>query len=220
MHVEKVLIEGNAFPGLFARASDSIALTGFVPEGFRRTLRRILGARVVEVGVAGSNLVGLYCVMNSNGVLLPGMARAEEARALAREGLNAVMLKTRHTALGNNIVANDRGAVANPRMSREELGRAGDALGVEVVPMTIAGYNTVGSVCVATNRGFLAHNECSEEKLKEIEEVLKVRGGIGTCNMGAPFVGLCVVANSRGYLAGEPTTGFELARIDQALGFV
>ncbi|MEM3030952.1 MAG: translation initiation factor IF-6 [Candidatus Micrarchaeia archaeon] len=220
MHAARVLVEGNAFPGLFARASEAIAITGRAPPGFRRALERVLGTTVLETGIAGSPLAGLYCALNSNGIVLPATALGEEVAALKRAGLNTAVLRTPHTALGNNIVANDRGALANPRMKRGEVAEVSDALGVEVVPASIAGYNTVGSVCVATNRGFLAHNDAGEEELRAIESVLKVKGGIGTCNMGVPFVGLCLVANSRGYLAGEPTTGFELARIDQALELV
>ncbi|MEM4389466.1 MAG: translation initiation factor IF-6 [Candidatus Micrarchaeia archaeon] len=220
MHAAKVLIEGNAFPGLFARASESIAVVGRAPPDFRRALGRVLRTDVLEIGIADSNLVGLYCVLNSHGIVLPAIAFSEEIAALKRAGLNVAVVRTQYTALGNNIVANDKGALANPRMRREEMARISDALGVEVVPTSIAGYNTVGSVCVATNRGFLAHNDANAEELQTIESVLKVKGGIGTCNMGVPFVGLCLVANSRGYLTGEPTSGFELARIDQALGMV
>jgi len=38
--------------------------------------------------------------------------------------------------------------------------------------------------------------------------------------MGVPFVGLCVIANSNGSIAGEITSGFELQRMDEALGFM
>jgi len=56
--------------------------------------------------------------------------------------------------------------------------------------------------------------------LKKIEDVLKVEGDIGTVSFGSPFVGASLLANSRGFLVSEQTTGPELQRIDEALGFL
>jgi len=39
-------------------------------------------------------------------------------------------------------------------------------------------------------------------------------------NFGQDMVGAGLVANSRGYVVGEDTTGFELGIVEQALGFV
>ena len=39
-------------------------------------------------------------------------------------------------------------------------------------------------------------------------------------NFGFPFVKSGLIANSNGYLAGSRTTGIELGRIDEALGFL
>jgi translation initiation factor 6 len=43
---------------------------------------------------------------------------------------------------------------------------------------------------------------------------------VGTACAGLKFVGLCVVANSKGALAGSSTTGPELGRIESSLGFI
>jgi translation initiation factor 6 len=58
------------------------------------------------------------------------------------------------------------------------------------------------------------------DELKQIEKILKVEGDIGTANFGSPFVGAFILANSHGYLVSEQTTGPELGRIDETLGFI
>ena len=40
---------------------------------------------------------------------------------------------------------------------------------------------------------------------------------IGTINHGVPFIGSGLVANSKGALVGDLTTGIELGRIEEAL---
>ena len=219
MHAEKVLVEGNAFPGLFARSSDKITLTGMVPEKFASSMERVLKTRVARIGLCGSSLCGIFSVINSTGIIVPHLALSSEIAQLKKLGLNVLALKGRHSAVGNNLIANDRGAIANPRMDKKTLKLAADALGVEITQMEIAGHQTVGSVCIATNRGFLAHHNTRDDELEKIESALRVKGGIGTLDMGVPFVGLCAVANSSGFVVGEPTSGFELARMDEALGF-
>ena len=220
MFAEKILVEGNAFPGLFARSSDSLTITGFIQEKFKLALERVLQTKIISIGLAGSNLAGIYCALNSKGIVVPHFALASEVRALKSLGLNVLVLKGRFTAIGNNVVANDSGAVANPFMSREEVEQVSDALGVEVVQRPIAGHTTVGSACVATNKGFLAHRDAGEEELEELGKIFKVRGGIGTCNMGVPYTRISLVANSKGFVYGERTSGFELSRIVESLGFL
>jgi len=43
---------------------------------------------------------------------------------------------------------------------------------------------------------------------------------IGTINYGFPLVGSSLLANTKGYVAGLETTGIELGRIEEALGFI
>ncbi len=43
---------------------------------------------------------------------------------------------------------------------------------------------------------------------------------IGTINYGGPLVGSGLLANDHGYICGSDTSGPELGRIDQALGYI
>ena len=53
-----------------------------------------------------------------------------------------------------------------------------------------------------------------------IEEVLGVPPMVGTVSFGSPYVGAGVCASNKGAISGTQTTGPELNRIEDALGFL
>jgi translation initiation factor 6 len=211
----QVNVHGESFIGLLGFATDKYAI---LSENFPKN--DVLDVPVLNTRIYGTNLVGLFCQGNSNGILLPYFVSDEDLRKVgdfARDfGLNVGKVNDKHTALGNLIACNDRGALVSPLIEEDTIG---DVLGVEVVKTRIANSNETGSCITATNKGFLAHND-AENQLNEIGNVLKVKGLCGTVNYGFPFVKSGVIANSNGYLAGMRTSGIELGRIEDALGFL
>lgn len=215
-------VYGNPFIGIYARLTDRFAIVGTtIPEKFIRGVEAIQ-AKAIKTTISDSDLTGLYCVANSNGIGLTPLASKEERAKLADlTGMNVEILKTEFTAVGNNIVVNDNGALMNPRLYEHDLVRQiRDLLGVEAVSLAVAGYNTVGAMVLATNKGFIAHPNASEKEISEIGSVLNVKGGIGTANGGVPFVPICVIANKKGVIFGEETTGFETHRINECLDLI
>jgi len=95
-----------------------------------------------------------------------------------------------------------------------------DCLGVETEYCNLAGMSTVGSAGIATNKGCLLHRDASGDEIKIVEQILKVNVGIGTANFGSPFVGCCIIANNNDVIVGESTTGPEITRMQEALGFI
>ena len=77
-----------------------------------------------------------------------------------------------------------------------------------------------GMAGIATNKGVLVHPKASQEEISVIEELFALPVDIGTVNFGSPLVGSGLIANSKGYVAGEETTGPELSRIEDALGYL
>jgi len=221
LHAEKSVVDGNPFVGLFARGNDRLTLVSMsAPEKFTSKCHSVLKTEIRHVSVAGSNLVGLFTAMNSNGAVLPSTASKAEAREIKGLGLDVAILSGRLTAVGSNILVNDKAAVVNPLMGKVDMAAIADCLGVEVVKRRVVGYATVGCAGVVTNRGLLLHGAAEDEELHALEKIFHVKGAIGTANMGVPFVGICMVANSQGYIAGKHTSGFEMSRIDEALGFI
>ena len=121
--------------------------------------------------------------------------------------INIGRLASKCTAIGNMISCNDHAAIVSPRIS--EIETIKEVLDVRIVQREIAGHDEVGACCIATNKGFLIH-----------PGILKGDGLTGSVNLGFPFIKSGLVANSNGYLTGARTTGIELGRIDEALGFL
>ncbi len=72
---------------------------------------------------------------------------------------------------------------------------------------------------VATNKGVLAHKDATREELEFLEQIFELPVDIGSVNFGVPAIGSALLANSKGYAAGNETTGAELGRIVDAFGF-
>ncbi len=212
---------GNPWIGMFIRTNDS---TTIMPvdsmDKVVAAVRESLMTEVVKVGMSDSNLLGVYVAMNSNGVVLPNIVREDEAAAIRKAGLNVYVSKELNNAHGNNVAANDKGGIINPHVSPAEARAMGDVLGVELVPMSIAGYTTVGSACIATNGGFLAHYRATDGELSALKDALKVYGNKGTVNTGTGFVSYGAIVNKNGYIVGEDTTPFEIGRLEEALGLI
>jgi len=66
----------------------------------------------------------------------------------------------------------------------------------------------------------LCHPQASESELETLEDHLDVYADLGTINYGTPLLGSGLVANDESYLVGEDTTGPELGRIEDTLGFL
>ncbi|VVC01848.1 Translation initiation factor 6 [uncultured archaeon] len=218
MPAQKTHNYGNPHIGLFARASDRLAVADIsASPKFLSSLEQ-LRVPVVKATFGGSGLAGIFASLNSNGVIVPPSCSREEIALFKSHGLNVAAIPGQFSAAGNNIAANDSGAVANPEMPRAVLKRISDCLGVEAVPMRVAGHVTSGSCVIATNRGFAAHNRCTEQELKELQSILGVPGSNCTLNAGVAAVSIGAVANSNGALFGESSTGFEVGRAAGALG--
>lgn len=220
MPVSKSHNFGNPHIGLFARASDRLVAADVSASPKFLSALEQLGVPVLKTGFSGSGLMGIFLAMNSNGAIVPPTCSKEEIGLLRSHGLNVASISAQFSAAGNNIAANDRAAIANPELSRPTITRISDCLGVEVVQRPVAGYTTVGSCLVATNKGFAAHNRATEEELKELQSILGVPGANCTLNTGMAFVSLGVVANSKSAIFGESSTGFEVGRVEGALGLV
>lgn len=214
---------GSASIGVYSLATEKMTI---VPPQFSeskaRRFEECLKAKVARTLIGGSVLIGALANANSNGLLLPSFTRDEEVQSIKSvfPDVNIKVMDTRRTAYGNMILANDYGAVVDPRLKNQDMKNISDALGVEVVTGEIAGLPYVGSLAIATNKGVLAHPMIKEEEQKLLKEVLKVPFEVGTVNCGIPYVGSGLIGNSHGALVGFVTTGPELFIIENALDLV
>lgn len=212
---------GNPWLGLFIRTNDEITIVPVdTPPKLCAVIEEQLKTVIVKVSIGYSNLLGRYTVMNSNGIVVPNITNDEEIGILKKAGLNIHKSSEKMNAHGNNVVVNDEGGVINRRVRKSERAAIEDTLGVELLEGSIANYSTVGSACIATNKGFLIHYNASNDDVKLAENALHVRGERGTVNMGTGFVALGFVCNKNGCLAGALSSAFEVGRARSALGFI
>ena len=222
MAIFRFSLFGSASIGVYSLATDKmVIIPPQAPVNKAERLQEWLKAKVIRTTIGQSVLIGALTCANSNGIVLPHFVREEEVEAVkSASDFNMNVMETRKTAYGNLILANDHGALVDPRIKRRDLRRIGDALGVEVVSGEIAGLPYVGSLATATNRGALAHPLLREDEEKVLKDVLGVEVDVGTINCGIPYVGTGLIGNIHSVVAGTITTGPELFIIGQALDVV
>lgn len=219
-HIGRINFNGDPNLGFYTIPTDEFCIVGnnLTKKNIEK-IKEILKVDVVRASISGSELVGLFSTANKNGIVLPRIAKDKEVKYFKKLGWNVYVADVKQTALGNLILVNDKGCVISRELEKikKELE---ECLGVPVRVGTIAGLDVVGSAGFVTNQGLLVHRDCKEKEMKILEKTLKVEGDIGTVSFGSPFVGASIVANSNGFLVSEQTTGPELQRIDESLGFI
>ena len=211
----RVEVAGNPYVGVFCAANDERLLVApGVPKSVIRHMDEALETTHVVTSVAHSTVLGALVAMNSNGILASPFIEHKELDAI---GDAVYPLPHRLSAVGNNVLCNDRGALVHPGYDEDAVNLISDTLGVPVARGTVAGIRTVGAVAVATNRGVLCHPHTRPGEIEVLEKTLAVPAMITTANYGAAQVGACMVANSKGAVVGAPTTPIELGRIEEGL---
>jgi translation initiation factor 6 len=216
-------IFGSASIGVFSLLTDNLLIAPLLaPEGRIRRLGEQLKVKTVFTTIGYSLLIGALACANSKGIVLPHLVLEKEIEPIhnAASDTNITVMETKRTAYGNMILANDNGAIADPRLQQETLRQISETLCVEVVPGEIAGLPYVGSLAVATNKGVIAHPLIKEDEKELLKDVLRVPLDVGTVNCGIPYVGTGLLGNSHGAVVGLLTTGPELFIIENALDLV
>jgi len=215
-------IVGSASIGVYSFATENIVvIPQMVPASKAQQVADWLKVKLAHTSIGGSLLAGSLACGNSSGLIVSPFVREEELAAIkaAFEG-NVTVMDTRRTAFGNLVLANDHGALVDPRFKEPVVQKISAALGVEAVQGEIGGLPYVGSLAVATNKGVLAHPMLKAEEKKVLEDVFKVPVDVGTINCGIPYVGTGLLGNSHAAVAGSLTTGPEMFIIGNALDVV
>lgn len=213
MNIERYDYLGNASTGFYATVTNSQLI--IPPEFDGHNVFET--EKVVETYIARTRLVGLFTAGNSNCIIVPETVTERERSKLEESDIDFHVLETTGTALGNMILANDKGAVISEQLEhvKDEIK---EALEVPVETGEIAGVSNPGVCGVANSQGAVIHREASKEEAEHVKEVLQLKDiDIGTTNGGSPFVGAGALANDKGILVSENTTGPEVGRIDRTM---
>ena len=219
--LKRMNLTGSPNLGVYMSVNDEVAIFPFnLSTEVEDIIKETLEVDTIKTSIAGCNLNGALAVGNSNGFVVSPYINERELQTLEDAGLNVSLMPGKYTAVGNIIAANDHGAIAGPNVGEKAIKVIEDTLKVPVEISSIADSNIIGSSSLVTNKGFLVHRDATYEELDFVEEVFKVEGNIGTVCKGMPLVGACGIANSQGAIVGESTTGPEMARLEESLGFL
>jgi translation initiation factor 6 len=208
---------GNPNIGVYSAANENLAIISpDASEEYVKDVEEALGVSSILTTVAGSFVVGSLVAMNSRCAVLSGLAEVAELDAISAK-VPVYVLHSRYNAAGNNILVNDFGAIVNPKIDDRNLKQLEDALGVRCVRSYIAGMDTVGSACKATNKGAVCHPRTTDAELELISETLNVEAKRTTLNHGSGLLGPCLLANTKGAVVGDITTPIEMGRLEDAL---
>lgn len=224
VHVDKTNFKGDPNIGLYAVATDSFVLLGEkLNKKQTELLKEVLGVPIITSKIYGTPFAGIFCVANKNALLVPDIIFDEEFESIKKELKGIVEVKkfkTVHTALGNTILANDKYAIISDDFSDAESKKIGEALNVKIKKIKIAESNVPGAYGVLTNKGGIFGSITSDPSVKELEKYLKFEIGIGTVSTGSSIVSSGIISNSNGFVVSSNSSGFEIGRIDESLGFI
>lgn len=216
-------LNGDPNIGVFARVFEDVAFVPTdSPEKFGTKIAEALDVEVIPTFIQGSSVLGLLLTGNSRGFVVSGLIHDSELELLQEYG-DVLLLGEEMNAAGNVILTNDSFAIVHPDMSSEMRRMVGEFLKVETIPMSFGGVGTVGMAGACTNAGLLLPARSTPEEIEHLENRLPtadVSLGTGSVNMGSGLIGTGLLVNSKGYLAGNATTGFELGRIEDVFGFL
>lgn len=221
MKLYKTNIQGNPNIGLYGFCNDSYCL--LAPEFSQEQVKKIelvLSVPVYQLKIAHTPLLGALVTGNNRVLLVPSIANENEYILLKKLKINYKVIQSKFTALGNNILCNDNGALVTEGYSADTKKIIRQALHVTLHPGKIADTDVPGSCVVHNNYGAAIHAFATKEQIIEVESLLGIRCTRATANFGSPYIRSSVIANSHGMVIGDVSTGIEFENIYEALGFL
>ncbi len=215
-----IAITGDPHIGVFCRVFEEIAvMPPEAPVEFRDRVVEAFDVEPVVTSLQESSLIGPLLCGNRKGLVVSGSISGAEKKVLTDHS-DVFLLSGPMNAAGNVILANDSFAVFHPGMPAAQAREVQEFLGVPATHLTFGGIGTVGMAAVATNRGVVINPRSTPQEIASLQSLTDLPVGKGSVNMGSGLVGAGLLANSRGYLAGIETSGYELGRIEDIFGFL
>jgi translation initiation factor 6 len=210
----------NPNVGVFCKTNDEIAfIRRKLTKKIKRKIISALDVDLIEINISDASIIGSLLAFNTKGAVVADFIDDENLKIIKNQGLELRIIKDRFNAAGNDILVNDNGALVHPNFDNVTITEMEKTFNVPVHRGTIGSLKTVGMAAVVTNKGLLCHPKVTDREKLQLEKIFNVDVMIGTVNHGVPLIGSGLVANSKGAIVGNLTTGIELGRIEEALNF-
>ncbi len=220
MVVMKTDLFGSMNIGNYAKATNSYLIAGGATKDKEvEELAEALEVESVKVVIGDCRVTAPFFVGNKSGLLISKFIDPETVQVLKKEltGINVEVVEVKHTAIGNLILVNDRGAIFSNILPPRFIKSVSDVLDIEPAIGVVANATYIGSLAVVNNNGCLVSPFAQDEEMERIEEFLSVGVERGTINSGVQFISSGLIANDKGAVAGGFTDGIEMMKISQAL---
>ncbi len=214
----RLKVFGSPNIGLYLAATNRYFLYhSQIPRHKVEMISKELDVEGIQIPLIDTVITSPFLVCNSNGGVVPDLFEEYAYRALREaleaRGVSLGVVDHKYNALGNTIVANDKGAVVSPVIPLHIKRLISDVLDVEVSTSTVGRFSYTGSLVVVNNRAGLVAPVIHEDEKLLLEDVLGVKLYEGTVNGGVEFIKLGLVVNDYGVLVGDSSQGPELMNI-------
>lgn len=207
--------------GVFCKTNENITfIQKGIPKKIKKKIKEVLDVKVIELNIADASIIGSLLSFNSKGAVICDFADEDSINTILKNDLDVYVIHDKINAAGNDILVNDYGALVHPEMKETTIKEIQRVLDVPVFRGTIGSLKTVGMAAVVTNKGLLCHPKTSQDEIRHLEKTFKVPVMIGTVNHGSPIIGSGLVANTKGAIIGDLTTGIEMGRVEEALRYI
>lgn len=215
MQLKKIKILGSNYIGLFSITNDDLC---FVPNNIdnktEKIIQKTLDVKTIKTSIYDSSLLAVFARMNNKEIFLPSFVTSKELNKIEKE-IKVRIINTEQ-AIGNLIELNDNALLVSKTIQKNTLTQL-EKTNLKILQTNIAKTDAIGSTILITNKAFLISTNATTEEIKKIQEILNIKGGSSTANTGDPLIRNSVMANTKGILVGEQTTGHEMNRIEEAL---
>lgn len=221
MHILKTHFHQNSNVGLYVFTNDKITfINHMIPKKIESDIKKVFKTKLIKTNLCGTALNGIFAAGNNKGILLPHIVLDSELEILEKNKIKFKIITTDHTALGNNIVANDQAALISPDLKPYQKEIKEFLKVKKIQTYTLNKLSTIGALIVLGKKGCLVSKFASDKEMKFIENFFGVKVTRGSVNLGSPYVKSGLAANKNGFIVGERTGGPETVHIDEALGFL
>lgn len=181
---------------------------------------KALKSEIHYVTIAGTPMPGLFLAGYGERLIVPTMLFPKELKVLENLGFEVVPFETRLTCLGNNLVCNENGCIANPEFTDSEIERLKKVLQVPVTRIEIAGIQTPGACILLNGKRAVIHRDASEEEIEVVRSVLDLESvEPASVNLGSPYLHAGILNNDHGMVISSQSGGPEIVYIEQSLNY-
>lgn len=221
MAVELYEVNGNPNVGLYAVPTDKYVLASeHLPENFLALLERVFKVELVIINFE-PRFIGALALANQNGLVFSPIIHEDAINQIRMSlpDLNILQVKFDYFAFGNLAITTESQTLVSPIIPKVTQRSVADVLDTEVSTLKLNDSDLIGSLVYTNNQGAvispIVEDNAEIENVSELLDLSSVQ--VSTVNRGSQFPAGGIIANSKGAILGQNTTGIEAIAITSAL---